>query len=846
MSKKAKAKSKKVNSLKVSPLIIVIALVEVIVLIGVVTLAWFRLAENNSVFSGDITVAPDSGLKIDFAHTGDDHINLRNYLENFEFEPATSVDGRNIYFPTSGTFNNTETNNIKFREGTVNDVNSKYISVDFTLTNDQSALPAAEQTTAKVYLDSASKFEVKNGTNNKPTGRALRIAFYQNDNKSGKVASPELIKNSQGTKCTVYFNDNLGWVAGGRKPYIYLWKSSDTSQKLAAFPGNEMKRISGDQYYFSFDNATGYDKVIFSNGVTDGNKTQTEDLDLHSGYIYTPTSSTTTNSKNQTVYVTDSRQYSDLASNSGYAVIAPGVSAGFRRAYAPVAEINNTVGNPTTIVPSFASSIDEYYTVDSPLFEIPPNETQYLSMIIWLEGTDENCDEDTYAGDKIDLDLIFATAHGGADPSKMTTVHFYDRTKENWIDNDLTDDYGITFNPVIQLYDVVDERGYLMELASGSTTDWVADVPSDIFTSRHGIEFRRVNPADETEKWNFWDASEIKPYDIRNSTNVTVASTSTSTYEGVQKEHYTYYFTAFADGGPDKAMMTANGKDAENVLDYSCGGLWGDHATTQFIYVDGTQNMGIKSNSGILTMRFTYKYDNDSNHDQTIEYKASPQCGSQFYYFRIPMSILNTAENTANYKSGSASDFSFVRYTGFNGSFALNVDFRNPNVTYSTTYSLSNSVLEGRYACTAGTNGSTTYLGYDILYFRVACNTNSGNNNLASGANFQVHYFGTAGDYDTNLYSKVADDNLKTNDFDTYASVIPLGRTGYLLYRMSTNYISKYGQTDSNSGYNYIDNVLAAYQYNGDNMRYNYQQSSNSFPGERRRNNVGEGLGDNY
>ena len=156
MSKKSKSsvikktsKSQKSNKFRISPLIAVIALIEVLVLIGVVTYAWFVFAESNTVDSGIITVSPDSGLKIDFADANqNDYINVWNYLKDFSFEPATSVDGRNIFFPTSGTFENDSTNNIRFREGTVNDVNSKYISIDFTLTNTDATA------TQKIYLDS--------------------------------------------------------------------------------------------------------------------------------------------------------------------------------------------------------------------------------------------------------------------------------------------------------------------------------------------------------------------------------------------------------------------------------------------------------------------------------------------------------------------------------------------------------------------------------------------------------------------------------------------------------------------------------------------------------------------
>ena len=153
-SKKKKSTSK-YRDFKVSPLIAVTALIEVVVLVVVSSFAWFYLSENKEVNIGTVSVDADSGLDIDFKYAKeDDYINIWNYVDkDFKFQPVTSLDGRNVFVPTSGTFDKTNTSEMIFREGTVNDINSKYINIDFSLTN-------TTDYDMKVFLNNNSYFNV--------------------------------------------------------------------------------------------------------------------------------------------------------------------------------------------------------------------------------------------------------------------------------------------------------------------------------------------------------------------------------------------------------------------------------------------------------------------------------------------------------------------------------------------------------------------------------------------------------------------------------------------------------------------------------------------------------------
>ena len=196
-SSKKKKSTSKYRKFKISPLIPVIAIIEVIVLVAISTYAWFTVSQEKEANTGIITVDADSGLDIDFKNaTYNDHINLWDYVpEDFEFTPVTSLDGRNVFVPTSGTFGNTETNNIKFREATINDINTKFIDVDFMLTNTN------EDTQVSVYLNNRSHFRVYDNAQQTSgeeidNSRALRLAFYTNDAKHGNVSS-QILENTK-------------------------------------------------------------------------------------------------------------------------------------------------------------------------------------------------------------------------------------------------------------------------------------------------------------------------------------------------------------------------------------------------------------------------------------------------------------------------------------------------------------------------------------------------------------------------------------------------------------------------------------------------------------------------
>ncbi len=786
-NKKQTKKKSKYNKLKVSPLIPIIAVIEIALLVCVCTYAWFTVASSKTAMSDLIKVDPDSGLEIDFADTDDGKIHINDYLNNFTFEPATSLDGRNIFFPTTGTFANATntsasdmaiTNKMTFREGTINDINSKYINIDFSLTN-------TSDTAIPVYLSSLSKFSVEDNSGNKKNSSALRFAFYKNDGDPGDTDGP----------FTIYFVNSFSDCS---TPYIYLWtKNSDgeTVDKNANYPGVPMVKYSGNIYSYTFDNNQ-YANMIFNDGK-DPNKvsdtSQTEDIkcsDVHNLDKFQLTTYRTDNRKKIYSYSTTE----GYQTPSGYAVVAPGTSTGFTRYYEPVLEINNDTGAPTSVTPAYAGAFDDYLYhkpveggQDSRnLFTIAAGEKVSLSLVIWLEGTDKGCVAEDYANLHINIDFLFATEQAGAD--NLFRYNFYDRTLETWVRNTGISRTGNLVNPVVMLYDNKDQKGYLMYNDSKQPELWYCDAPDYVCT--HDIVFRRVNPADETDIWNWWEAgkcadmeqgsTKFVDYSKRKYKDTNGDTTFTgTTFTSNHLTSATVNFTAFGDSGLYATQENTNRPVWEQRPNlHSCGGAWGNHQTSEFCVVDGTQNTWYDDNHGILTMRFDLG-------GQHIEYKASPFRNS-IYRFSLPSVV---ASSSSSYKINIGRYFNYMDNMS-----ALEDENDNDDLKYSQCV-IQNQTYGGPYLqAYADFNSSPStnyYFGVNIVYLQIEQGNGwTDHYPYEGGAVFQL-YFENKSNSSQNKYVQCRRDSAvgystdieHYETYDTYPRVVPYENCKYIIQR---------------------------------------------------------------
>lgn len=120
---------KKISSRRISTSYISLFLV--VLLITTTTVSWFTIADSAKVNSEAFTMESSSGLRVNDGEDLKNHIRL----DDMVLAEASSVDGRNMYFPLEGNFSSTTTN-MTFREGNVGDRNKLYAYKDFTLKGD--------------------------------------------------------------------------------------------------------------------------------------------------------------------------------------------------------------------------------------------------------------------------------------------------------------------------------------------------------------------------------------------------------------------------------------------------------------------------------------------------------------------------------------------------------------------------------------------------------------------------------------------------------------------------------------------------------------------------------------
>ena len=643
---------------------------------------------------------------------------------------------------------------------------------------------------------------------------------------------------------TIYLFNTYGW----EKPYAtvsYGTGSSVTTCDIA------MTSLSGNVFYCTVP-STIYEYVYFRAKDQTNDTYRTVQEGIVDQQVYRPKDETEEDNGHY-YHKNDKFKYDKYIKKTGYPVISPGVSAGFQRPYSPVITIDAYSGAATEIVPAYSNSIDNYILGSgTPLFVLKSNHMASLSMIMWLEGTDEACTGEAYAGKQIDMRLEFSTEYypdGDSNPptivnpgdSNAYIYNFYDKTREIWTSDRQPTESGVTVAPVMQLYDNTTKRGYLMSPSKYESYNgkqkvscWSVSAPQSIALKGHDIIFRRVNPYNEDEVWNYWHAGPVAGPGYRDANNNYIASDSDlSIYSIAQSTttttNDTINFTAFADGSP---LSTMTGLSTDTDSDYcvpidSCGGLWGNHSVRTVTVYDGLRNQPLKDNQGVLTVNYSYPYKVGTTTQRIvkIEYKASGPENNCFYYMIMP-----------NVAYANNVDCSFKRYTGFDSEYAINSVEKNPNITFEGYYGKGQNVSGDYFELNKKTdNTDYSYWGSDMLYIQtnedtknyVYTSSSSGDNNAKL---FQVFF--TANNNFSNRSSNSRfvylyyNGNLNPSGTgDGYACVLPNDKA-YQKYRLencsfngSTRYHVSAGQTISAAS-----NVSFSDSFTGESysMRVNY------------------------
>lgn len=169
----------------------------VMVLVGT-TVSWFTIKDNANINSNIMNFNSGTGLRVNDGEDITNHIKV----DDFKIDEASSVDGRNLFFPNNNVDgNNNLTYSLQYRDATVGDKNKRFLYKDFTISADSKETNVyVKSYTIKVGDETFNGstqilFEDKNNPL-KPTGIVthdicpIRIAFITDSQDKPTVFDP--------------------------------------------------------------------------------------------------------------------------------------------------------------------------------------------------------------------------------------------------------------------------------------------------------------------------------------------------------------------------------------------------------------------------------------------------------------------------------------------------------------------------------------------------------------------------------------------------------------------------------------------------------------------------------
>jgi len=181
-----------------------VSLFLVFTLVLVTTVAWFTVKDTASINSQAFSLESSAALRV---NDGQEDLSNHLVVKGFKLEEASSVDGRNMFFPSEGNFKDS-TSAMKFREGTVGDRNKTYVYKDFKLNADSDmtnvyikgyniTIVSADRKTVLGKFDGST--EIIRDDKGVPVNQKvydpcpLRLAFITDSSKTPTVIDPSAL-----------------------------------------------------------------------------------------------------------------------------------------------------------------------------------------------------------------------------------------------------------------------------------------------------------------------------------------------------------------------------------------------------------------------------------------------------------------------------------------------------------------------------------------------------------------------------------------------------------------------------------------------------------------------------
>ena len=137
----------------------IVSLVLALIMLVTGTFCWYCI-QTSTVTSNSDNFSLDAGKGLRVNDSGID--DFKSDKNNYNLIPASSVDGRNIFFPADGDDFSDETEKIIYRSANAGDKNYNYIQIDFDLTaqaNNTAIYIDTEKTSLKVKGQSEEETE---------------------------------------------------------------------------------------------------------------------------------------------------------------------------------------------------------------------------------------------------------------------------------------------------------------------------------------------------------------------------------------------------------------------------------------------------------------------------------------------------------------------------------------------------------------------------------------------------------------------------------------------------------------------------------------------------------------
>lgn len=198
----AKSDKKTMRKLALS----LLSLLTATVILISMTFSWFTIS-TAKLETGMFKLDCGKGLRVN--DSGTNQMSFKTD-ENQKLVPASSVDGRNLYFPTDGTDFSDVTSQMTFRSANVGDKNVNYIQIDFTLTAQQNHTALyinEEKTSIRVANKLLGGQERSENDWSVTQAAALRSALWSSTAEKGVPNTPIVFNPTKSTVRTAAVED---------------------------------------------------------------------------------------------------------------------------------------------------------------------------------------------------------------------------------------------------------------------------------------------------------------------------------------------------------------------------------------------------------------------------------------------------------------------------------------------------------------------------------------------------------------------------------------------------------------------------------------------------------------